>query len=125
MSDKPKSVLDIIAWCEDLEKRLQRIEHEGLVVVDSGEVTKNNDTNMKSGNGERTAIESISFKNELRTTPIVNVSLSGLNTDSDFNSRIEVKAENITTKGFDIVMRTWGPSNVHFVKVNWTALLSL
>lgn len=125
MSDKPKSVLDIIAWCEDLEKRLQRFEHEGLVVVDSGEVSKVNDTKMKSGNGERTAIESISFKQEQSKPPIVHVSLSGLNTDSDFNSRIEVKAENISKNGFDIVMRTWGPSNVHFVKVNWLALLRL
>ena len=125
MSDKPKSVLDVIAWCEDLEKRVQRIENEGLVVVESGEASRVNDTAMKNGSGERTAIESIVFKNELREPPTIQVSLAGLNTDSGFNSRIEVSAKNITLEGFDIVMRTWGPSNVHFVKVNWIALLSL
>ena len=122
MNDKPKSVLDVIAWCENLEKRVHKIETEGLVVLESGEFSRVFDTDMKNGSGERSSVETISFNQNLKHIPTVLTSISGLNTDSDFNSRIEAKAENITTTGFDLVMRTWRHSKVLFIKVNWIAL---
>ncbi len=125
MSDKPKSVLDVIAWCESLEQRLAKVEKNGFQIIDIGSFEKNQQSKIMDGSGDRSIIEHIEFKETLETVPQVFTSISGLDTDSKFNPRIVVNAENITTEGCDIVMKTWGPSNVAYVKVSWIVLISL
>ena len=125
VSDKPKSVLDVIAWCQSLEDRLAKVEKNGFQIIDIGSFEKKQQSKIMDGSGDRSIIEHIEFKETLETVPQVFTSISGLDTDSKFNPRISVNAENITPEGCDIVMKTWGPSNVAYVKVSWIVLISL
>ncbi len=122
MSDNEKSVIDVIGWCQDLEQRLKRVEAIEKVCIQSGEVSKVNDPDLKKGEGERKSIEKISFDQEYANPPEVIVALSGINTGSDWNARLEVYAENITCQGSDIVIRTWRQSNVLYARVSWIAV---
>ena len=123
MSDKPKSVLDVLAWCQDLEQRLKCIEEDAIKIVAHGEVMETNHETLKNGSGERQVKKHISFQKALTAVPTIYTAISGLDTDSDFNTRIEVHALDVTRNGFNLIIRTWGPSNVPFVKAAWFAII--
>jgi len=124
MSNSEKSALDIVDWCQDLEKRLNKIELSGSVFTQVGEVTKENDSNLTDGSEEkeRFAFSKVTFEKEYIERPEVIVSLSGISAGRDYNARIEVYAEKITTRGFEIVMRAWRRSTVLYIRTNWIAV---
>jgi hypothetical protein len=123
MSDTPKNLLDVLARLQVIESLLLKNEDNTPGVVAHGEVEFVNDENIKSGNGDRRTVEHITFERPMTKIPKVYTSLAGFNTDSDWNSRVQVLAENITEEGFDLVARTWRTSNVLFVNANWIAIL--
>ena len=121
-NDDQKSVLDVIGWCKDLEEKIKKLEAREIPVIDHGDFIRDENLKLQKGEGERSITESITFNKAFKQVPVVKVSLSGIDTGDDRPTRIDVRAENVTTEGCDIVMGTWGNSHIYFLKVNWTAI---
>lgn len=96
--------------------------HKGDVVLFSD---FEHDGEMWTGDGPRLIREKIEFGDGFRSTPSVMVSLSMWDISNGANMRMDVQAENITPKGFDIVFRTWGDTKVARVRVAWQAIGSV
>ena len=77
---------------------------------------------MWTGSGARERRKKITFDTPFKSEPAVHVALSLWDMDSATNARADVTAEKITTKGFDIVFRTWADTRVARVRVRWMAL---
>jgi len=122
MNDNPKSVLDVIGWCKDLENRLSKFEKTGFMITDVGEFERDEEEEFIDGEGDRSITEHITFEEKLDTIPTIFTSLSGINSIAKHNTGIEVTAENVTKIGCDIVMNTWGLSRIPYVKVSWISL---
>ena len=69
--------------------------------------------------GYRPVIKHISFKEKYKTTPQVLVSLTGVDCDNKFNTRIYISAKDINICGFNLEIATYGDSKVYYAKVNW------
>jgi hypothetical protein len=48
-----------------------------------------------------------------------------LDVSSEANVRTEVLARNVTTKGFEIVFRTWGDTQIARARVAWQSIGAL
>lgn len=77
---------------------------------------------MWAGNGPREKRHSVVFSEAFRVVPLVQVAISMWDMDGDTNQRADLKAEAITTKGFELVFRTWGDSRVARIRADWLAL---
>lgn len=54
--------------------------------------------------------------------PAVTVGLGMWDIDHQTNARIDIAAEAISPKGFEIVFRTWGDTHVARVRATWMAI---
>ena len=124
MSDKPKSVLDIIAWCQNLEARLNKLEKRGFQIADVGEFIVDESREINSGSGDRSYKHEVLFENELSAPPKILTSLSGLNVESSVNTAIKLETVNVTSKGAEIHISTWKEATLPFVKVSWIAIIA-
>ena len=77
---------------------------------------------MWADQGPREARQSIKFAQSYFAVPNVQVSLSMWDLDNKTNPRADIKAENITTTGFDLVFRTWSDTRVARVRANWMSI---
>ncbi|MFB9151558.1 H-type lectin domain-containing protein [Roseovarius ramblicola] len=77
---------------------------------------------MWTAKGARERRKRVTFDPPFRAAPMVHVALSLWDTDCKTNARMEVRAENIATDGFDIVFRTWGDSRVARIRAGWIAI---
>lgn len=81
-----------------------------------------NDGPMWAGQGERECRAIIKFAEAFRDAPVVHVSIGMWDTDHRHNSRIEISTEDITTRSFCVVFRTWADSKVARLRVDWLAI---
>lgn len=77
---------------------------------------------MWTGEGPRERRKQVSFSETYRRPPVVHVSISLWDMDTDAVIRAELVAENVTASGFDVVFRTWGDSRVARVRAAWLAI---
>ncbi|KIW12685.1 hypothetical protein PV08_09963 [Exophiala spinifera] len=63
----------------------------------------------------------VTFEHPYEGKPEVIVWLSGLTTSKDRNTRVHAYAENVTSEGFDIFIKTWADSIVFSVTATWIA----
>lgn len=77
---------------------------------------------MWSGSGPRRARQAVIFPESYRAPPSVQVTLSMIDMDHSTNTRLDISAEEITERGFDIVFRTWGNTRVARIRASWTAI---
>jgi len=77
---------------------------------------------MWSGEGPREARIDIRFDDSFRTPPVVHVAMGMWDTEGQMNQRADLRAENITPEGFDLVFRTWGDSRIARVRADWLAI---
>jgi len=63
----------------------------------------------------------IEFGKEFSFVPVVRAGLESLDASNETNLRVQVFAENITTKGFDLRLQTWSDTRLFFVTSNWFA----
>jgi hypothetical protein len=77
---------------------------------------------MWVGHGPREARFDTLFSQRYKMVPTVHVSLSMWDTDGKTNQRADIKPENITVDGFDLVFRTWGDSRIARVRLDWLAI---
>jgi len=75
-----------------------------------------------SGNGDRILKVPFKFDLEFKEAPLVLVTLSGIDADSNTNLRYEIKAENISPLGFEAVFVTWNDSKFARGSISWTAI---
>lgn len=80
---------------------------------------------MWTGEGPREARAAVRFPETFTAVPVVQVSLSMWDTGGNSNQRVDLRAENVTPEGFDLVFRTWADSRVARVRADWTAMGAL
>ncbi|AXI41156.1 H-type lectin domain-containing protein [Sulfitobacter sp. SK011] len=94
--------------------------------VDSGDVVLFSDYEdggeMWTGRGQRERRRHISFGEQYKSEPSVQMSLSLWDVDAVTVMRADISAEAITNTGFDMVFRTWGDTRVARVRIAWTAI---
>ncbi len=97
-----------------------------LVGVDQGDVVLFSDFEdggeMWTGTGPRERRHQVAFDETFRSAPIVHTSISLWDVDTGPAVRVEIKAENVTRNGFEIVFRTWLDSRIARVRVAWMAI---
>jgi hypothetical protein len=122
-NDDQKSVLDVIGWCKELEARLEKVEGISEIIIDSGEESYDQDPLLTSGNDKkRTKRLKVKYHKEFKKVLEVIPSIQRIDTDALFNSRFDVKAENVTTSGFDLVIGTWYTTRLLEIRVKWFAI---
>lgn len=77
---------------------------------------------MWTGSGARERRKKIRFDEVFASPPSVQLAISLWDMDTTAAIRAELVAENITTKGFDVVFRTWADSRIARLRASWTAI---
>lgn len=77
---------------------------------------------MWTGEGPREVRQQQAFKEPFLSLPAVTVGISMWDIDHKSNSRVDVSAENVTIKGFEIVFRTWADTRVARIRADWMAI---
>lgn len=77
---------------------------------------------MWTGMGPRKVSWAIKFSEAFAAQPLVHVSLNMWDMGSDSNARADIRAENVTETGFDLVFRTWSDTRVAWVSASWLAI---
>ena len=86
-------------------------EDDGWELVEGGQEGK-----------DRVYRAKVTFEQELRTIPVVHLGVVGFDISNQDAARIRVRAENISTGGFDVVAETWLNSRIWSVDVSWLAI---
>jgi len=77
---------------------------------------------MWTGHGTRERRKRITFSTPYREPPLVHLSLSLWDIDSNANVRADLAAENVGIDGFDMVFRTWADSRIARVRMSWLSI---
>lgn len=77
---------------------------------------------MWAGEGPREARHPVRFAEPFKTLPAVHVAMSMWDTDGKTNQRADLRAEEITLDGFELVFRTWANSRIARVRADWMAI---
>jgi hypothetical protein len=77
---------------------------------------------MWADTGPRVARVAVSFPEPYLRPPAVMVGISMWDIDGQTNQRADIRAEEVTETGFDLVFRTWGDTRVARIRADWTAL---
>lgn len=79
------------------------------------------DAYMWVGDGDRSVIMPIKFERRLETNPLVFLSLQSIDASQGHNLRFDLSAENVTTRGFDVVFSTWFDTKIASCSISWFA----
>ncbi len=94
--------------------------------IDQGEVVVFSDFadggDMWTGEGPRERRSAVTFSQPFKSDPVVQVGVSLWDVDTSSALRAEVKAEDITSEGFNAVFRTWSDTRIARIRVTWTAI---
>ncbi|MDA7965762.1 H-type lectin domain-containing protein [Ruegeria sp.] len=94
--------------------------------IDQGEETLfsefANGGDMWTGEGPRERRVTIRFSEPFRTAPVVQIGISLWDVDTTSALRAEVRAQDITSEGFNAVFRTWSDTRIARIRVAWTAI---
>lgn len=77
---------------------------------------------MWTGTGPREVRQQESFKEAFVEPPLVTVGISMWDIDHQTNSRVDIAAESVTAKGFEIVFRTWANTRIARIRADWMAI---
>ncbi|RMD93085.1 MAG: hypothetical protein D6811_05665 [Alphaproteobacteria bacterium] len=80
------------------------------------------DGEMWTGTGPRQSRLAVRFSEAFRAPPAVHVALGMLDMDHGRNHRTDLRAEEITAEGFELVFRTWADTRVARVRAEWLAI---
>lgn len=81
-----------------------------------------NDGAMWTGFGPREVRQQQNFKEAFLQPPVVTIGISMWDIDHNVNSRADISAENITSRGFVIVFRTWADTRIARIRADWMAI---
>lgn len=123
MNDKPKSALDLIARCDEIEHRLQKVEKQSTQVVETGSVSLVKDPILsKEGHGDKIVGKKILFEEPFKAIPKIFPSITAFNLDRGFEARLEVTVDSVTKNEAEITIRTWRESRAYYVRIEWLAI---
>ena len=77
---------------------------------------------MWTGSGPRKVSRAVEFSEAFSTQPMVHVSLSMWDMRNDSNARGDIRAENVTETGFDLVFQTWSDTRIARASASWLAI---
>jgi hypothetical protein len=77
---------------------------------------------MWTGSGPREVRQQETFNEAFAEPPVVKVGISMWDIDHKTNSRVDISAENVTAKGFEIVFRTWADTRIARIRAEWLAI---
>jgi hypothetical protein len=77
---------------------------------------------MWTGSGPREVRQQQTFDEAFVEPPAVKVGISMWDIDHKTNSRVDISAENVTAKGFEIVFRTWADTRIARIRAEWMAI---
>ena len=77
---------------------------------------------MWTGSGPRKVSRAVEFSEAFSTQPMVHVSLSMWDMGNDSNARGDIRAENVTETGFDLVFQTWSDTRIARASASWLAI---
>jgi hypothetical protein len=77
---------------------------------------------MWTGSGPREVSRAVELSEAFTAQPMVQVSLTMWDMGSDSNARADIRAENVTETGFDLVFRTWSDTRIARVSASWLAI---
>jgi hypothetical protein len=96
------------------------------VGVESGETVLFSDFEdggeMWTGTGQRERRRRIAFSESYKEPPTVQASLALWDVDNATVMRADLRSENVTEDGFDLVFRTWGDTRIARVRIAWMAI---
>ena len=94
--------------------------------VDQGEVVMfsdyENDGPMWSGHGAREVRSKVRFSDRYMRPPLVHAAMSLVDFATEPYVRGDLRVENITRSGFELVFRTWEDSRVARIRATWLAI---
>ncbi|MBC8193360.1 MAG: H-type lectin domain-containing protein [FCB group bacterium] len=123
MNDKPKSVLDILARCEDMENRLQQMEKQKIQSVETGYVSIVKDPVLtREGKGNKIVKKTIIFDVPFKEVPEFFPSITAFNLDRSHEARLEVLVEDVSRESAEITVRTWRESQAYYARIEWLAI---
>lgn len=77
---------------------------------------------MWTGKGPREVRSQVAFSQPFKTIPVIMAHLSMFDMDEASNQRADLSHGAVTTKGFELIFRTWGDSRIARVRADWTAI---
>lgn len=77
---------------------------------------------MWTGEGARVERRAVTFAQAFAGPPSIHVSIGMWDIDGTTNQRADIRAEQVTASGFDLVFRTWGDTRVARVRAEWLAI---
>jgi hypothetical protein len=77
---------------------------------------------LSEGDGPRSFATQVTFERSFSAPPIVQVSLTGVDSSKDHNLRVRLSAVDVTALGFTLVVETWFQSQVWAVDASWLAI---
>ena len=77
---------------------------------------------MWTGTGQRERRQRIVFSTPFKEAPTVQSSLALWDVDNATVMRADLRSEDITEEGFDLVFRTWGDTRIARVRIAWFAI---
>ncbi|MBC8192621.1 MAG: H-type lectin domain-containing protein [Candidatus Marinimicrobia bacterium] len=122
MNDKSPSVLDVVARLENLEQKISKIEEKGLVLVETGMYTFEQDPQIATGKGDRETPHKIVFGKPLISPPEVVAYITAIESEQKWNTRIGLRVKDITASGATIVVNSWSGSKLYRARINWIVL---
>lgn len=97
-----------------------------LIGIEQGDVALFSDFEdggaMWTGTGSRERRAQVRFGCRFRRPPVVHLSISLLDAQTDAALRVELLAENITEERFDILVKTWMDSRIARFRAAWLAI---
>lgn len=100
--------------------------HSHIIGVASGEEVLfehfNSDGPMWAGNGPREVIYPIVFDEAFIDLPVVTASLSMWDMADGANARLDLSVQTVSTRGFELRLRTWGDTRIARVRAAWQAI---
>lgn len=97
-----------------------------LVGIDSADTVLfsdyENGGDMWTGEGHRERRRSVAFSETFRAPPVVHLSPSLWDFDTNTTMRADISATNVTASGFEIVLSTWGDTRIARMRVSWMAI---
>src|SRR5690606_7875146 len=76
---------------------------------------------LDKSTGERTMTIDVDFNQPFDTKPKIVLSVTQMDSDKEFNQRINVEAMSVSRDGFTIKIRTWADSKVYSLSGFWLA----
>lgn len=104
---------------------MKRFDHQAVAVASGSEFlfsAHEDGGEMWTGHGPRMISHHVTFAHAFAEAPVVHTSIGMWDIDGSHNQRADIRAVNVTPRGFDIEFRTWGDTRIARIRAEWMAI---